>query len=374
MKNKTIGLILPILFLGFFGAILVAITRSTESSNDRLPLNEVWAFQADDGILATPILIDDQIIFRTADKIYSISAMNGSMNWEAAARASDITINVNIIGKPILGNSRFLVSEEQDNSIGIYSTKIGEKLWTVAGQVNDINALEVVDNMMIVARHDGSLVVYDLISRQELWDVVLPPRSPTPVAANTDYVILGAGHALRIYDLRDGSPLNEKTYDTSIIWEIALSESNIFVNHTKDGGDESISSLQLDSLDENWVVHAGKIADPHLSVTSDYLNVFNQTLILLDTNSGNVVWEDNTREYYSSPAFHNNSLFFISTQGLFDKKICKVEIREGAMEDCSVLDNTGLIFNSQRHLLGPLVANDLLIVTQDSEIVAYTIP
>jgi ABC-type arginine/histidine transport system permease subunit len=70
MKYKTVKLLLPIVCLGFFVAILVAFARSAKSSSDKLPLNEVWTFQADGRILATPILIDHQIIFRTADKIY----------------------------------------------------------------------------------------------------------------------------------------------------------------------------------------------------------------------------------------------------------------------------------------------------------------
>jgi outer membrane protein assembly factor BamB len=376
MKYKTVKLLLPIVCLGFFVAILVAFARSAKSSSDKLPLNEVWTFQADGRILATPILIDHQIIFRTADKIYSVNAINGGANWEITARASDITINVNLIGKPIVGNSKFLVSEEQNNSIGIYSTKTGEKIWTVEGQVNFINALEVVDDSMIVARHDGNLIVYDLTSYQNLWEVALPARSPTPLAANTELVILGAKNDLRIYDLKDGRLLNTKTYDASSIWDIALSESNVFVNYAKEGGDESISSLRLDSLDENWVFHAGEYTAPNLSLAGDHLSLFNKALILLDSNTGNVVWRDDSQKYYSEPAFHGNNLFFISVQRMFDnnKEMCKVEIREDTIKDCSLVDSTGRLVTAQSYLLGPLATNDVLIVPQDSTIAAFTIP
>jgi outer membrane protein assembly factor BamB len=318
-------------------------------------------------------LIGDQIIFRTADKIYSISAVNGGTNWEISARASDITINVNHLGKPIVGNSEFLVSEEQNNSIGIYSTNTGKKIWNVDGQVNFVYAIEIVDEVMIVARHDGNLVVYDLTSHQELWEAALPPRSYVSIAANTDLVILGVASALRIYGLRDGRLLNEKTYHSSVIGDIVLSGSNLFVSYVNNGS-WNISSLQRDSLDENWVFHAGEIPDIHLSGTIDRLNVFDQTLLLLDTNDGNVIWKDDTQEYYSAPTFHENSLFFISRQGIFDKNLCKVEIREGAMEDCSVMKSTGMLFNFQGHLLGPLTANELLIVPRGSEIVAFAMP
>lgn len=169
MKNKTLRLLLSIVFLGSLLVTLAIIMRSRESLRNTLPLNQVWTFQADDRILATPIMIEDQIIFRTANNIYSISAVNGSLNWEIAARASDMTINVNDIGKPLVGNSKFLISEEQENSINIYSTKTGERIWSVEGQVNFINApIEIVDNIMAVARHDGNLVVYDLSSHQKL--------------------------------------------------------------------------------------------------------------------------------------------------------------------------------------------------------------
>lgn len=375
MKNKPIGLLLPIVFLGAFLAVFMAMARSAGSSNDLLPLNEIWTFRADDRIIATPILIDDQIIFRTADKIYSISAVNGNLIWEATAKASDITINVNIIGKPIVGNSKFLLSEEQGNSIGIYSTKTGEKLWTVEEQINDINALEIVDDVMIVARHDSNLIIYDLTSHEKLWEVKLPPRAPTPVAANTDLVVLGAWDALRIYGLQDGRLLNEKIYDASSIWEISLSGSNILVNHTKDGGDENISSLRLDSLDENWTFHAGKITDPNLSVTDGYLSLFNKTLLLLDTKSGDVLWRGDVQEYYSAPVFHQSSFFFISKQKKFDKnrKMCKVEISKGTIEGCARVGGTGRFFETLQPL-GPLATNKLLIIPQDSEITAFTMP
>lgn len=376
MKNKIVRLLFPIVLLGCFVAILAALTRSAETSSDTLPLREVWTFQADDRILATPILIEDQIIFRTADKIYSVSAVNGSMNWEISARASDITINVNHIGKPLVGNSKFLISEEQENSISIYSTEIGEKIWIVPGQVNFINALEIVDDVMIVARHDGNLVVYDLTSHQNLWEVALPPRSGTPIAANTDFVVLGAEDVLRVYGLKDGSLLNEKAYDESLIGEIALSGSNIFVSHAKEGGDWTISSLQLDSLDVNWMFHVGKVDHPYLSGTSDRLSLFNQSLTLLDKESGNVVWMDDSQKYYSEPAFHENSLFFISVQRKFgkNKKICKVEIRNDAMKACSIADSTGRRITSPSYLLGPLATNDLLIIPRDSVIAAFTMP
>ena len=352
---------------------LVALARSAETSRAKLPFDEVWTFQADDHILAMPILFDNQLLFRTADKIYSISALDGSLNWEIDSRASFTTISVNLLGTPLVANSKFLLAEEQDNSVSIYATKTGEKLWTVDGQINDINALELVDDVMIVARHDGDLVVYDLTSHEQLWDVVLPSRAPTPIAVNTEFVILGAWDALRIYSLKDGRLINEKIYDTSSIWELALRGSNIFVSTAKDGGDWSISSLQTDSLDENWVFHAGKITHPYLSVTNEYLGVFNETLLVLDPNSGNVLWDDDTNKDYSRLAFHGNSVFFISSQGLFEKrKICKAEISKDMPAECFTLVTSEM--GPSLPLLGPVVTNDLLIVPQDSTIAAFTIP
>jgi outer membrane protein assembly factor BamB len=374
MRNKTItvSVLFSIILLGSIVAIWLLIPRSAKSPNDTLSLDEVWTFQANSYILATPILIDDQLIFRTADKIYSINAVTGNTNWETTARASDITINVNYIGQPIVGNSKFLISEEKYNSIGIYSTKTGEKLWTVEGQENIINApIEIVDNIMIVARHDGNLVVYDLSAHKKLWSVALPPRTSTPIAANSGSVIVGMGDVLHVYGLKDGILLNEKTYAESLVAEIELSKSNIFISHAKEGGDWTISALQLDSLDTNWAFHAGKINHPDLSETNDHLSVVNQTLIVLDANQGDVLWEDNAKAFYSAPAFHENSLFFISRsrQGMFGKetKICKVETRKDARETCSVIDSSG-------YLLGPLATGDLLIVPRGSEIVAFTIP
>jgi outer membrane protein assembly factor BamB len=383
MKNKTTGLLLSIILLATFAAIFVAVKYFARSSNGKLPLlslNEAWSFQADDPIVSTPILIDNQIIFRTADNIYSLNTIDGKMNWEIAARASEMTINMDFIRKPIVGNSKLVISEEQENSISIYATKTGEKIWTIEGQANMINApLEIVDDIMVVTRHDGNLVVYDLTSRQKLWEVALPPRSSTPIAANSDVVIVGMGDVLRVYGLKDGKLLNEKTYVESTIVEIALSGSNIFISYGKNRGDWSISLLQLDSLDENWVFHAGKIVDHDLSVTSNHLSVFGDALLLLDTNSGNILWKDDAQRLYSAPAFHENSLFFISTPvgGMFVKdkyrEICKVEIGEDEMEDCSVLSSAGMSFSRPR-LLGPLVMNDLLIVSRDSEVTAFTLP
>lgn len=378
MKNKTIGLLLPIAFLTCLIVVLaVFTTRLREPSTNTLPLNVVWTFQADDRILVTPILIDDQIIFRTADKVYSISAVNGSINWEIAARASDIAINVNNTGKPLVGNSEFLVSEEKDNSIGVYSTKTGERIWAVEGQINSINAPpEVINNIMAIARHDGNLVIYDLISHQKLWEVALPPRSSTPIAANPDLVIVGMGDILRVYSLKDGTLLNEKAYDESLIIEIALSGSNIFVG-IADNGNYSVASLQLDSLNENWVFHAGEeISHPYLSGTIHYLSVFNQNFILLDVNNGNVVWKDNSQKYYSAPAFHENNLFFISVQQIFDnnKNLCEMEIRENTIKDCSLVQSTGRLITSQSYLPGPIAVNDLLIVPRGSDVVAFAMP
>ena len=376
MKHKTVILLLSAVFLGSLIAIFAATTGSRESASNTLPLNEVWTFQTDDRILSTPIEIDDQIILRTADKIYSISAVNGSLNWEIPARASDITINVNHLGKPIVGNSKFLISEERDNSVGIYSTKTGEELWTVEGQLNFINALEIVDDVMIVARHDGNLVVYDLTSHQKLWEVALPPRSPTPVAVNQNLVIIGMGDTLRVYGLKDGSLLNEITYNEALIIEIALSRSNIFVS-VADDGNYSVYSLQVESLNENWVYNAGEeISHTYLSATMDQLSVFNQKLISLDANSGNVVWKDDSQQYYSAPAFHENNLFFISVHQMFsnNKELCKVEIREGAIKDCSLVESTGGLITSQGYLLGLLATNDLLIIPRGSDVVAFRMP
>jgi hypothetical protein len=120
MKNKTTGLLLSIILLATFAAIFVAVKYFARSSNGKLPLlslNEAWSFQADDPIVSTPILIDNQIIFRTADNIYSLNTIDGKMNWEIAARASEMTINMDFIRKPIVGNSKLVISEEQENSI-----------------------------------------------------------------------------------------------------------------------------------------------------------------------------------------------------------------------------------------------------------------
>lgn len=374
MKNSTIKLLLPIVFVGCFLVVLVALVFSGESSSDTLPLKEVWTYQAVDRIIATPILIDDQVIFRTANTIYSISVANGSMNWEITSEASVTTINASFHGKPVVGNSEFLLSEEQNNSIGIYSTETGDRKWTVAGEVNFINTpIEIVDDIMIVARHDGNLVVYDLTAQQKLWEVALPPRAPTPIVATTDFVVLGAMDALRVYSLEEGSLVNEKTFDEFLIGEIALNNSNIFISYTKEGGDWTASSLQINSLNENWMFHAGKITHPYFSVGDDYLGLFNETLLLLDPNTGNVLWEDSTNDQYSEPAFHENSVFFISSQGLFDKKkICEAEISKGMIADCFAMGTAEVRPSSS--LLGPLVANNLLIIPQDSKITAFALP
>lgn len=372
MKNKTIRLLLLTLLPGCLVVSFVIITRFRESPKNTLLLNEVWIFQAGERVISTPILIDDQIIFQTANKIYSINAVDGSAIWEIAARASDITM----LEKPLIGNSKLLVSEEQGNSIGIYSTKTGKKIWSVDGQLNFINALEIVDNVMIVARHDGDLVVYDLTSRKKLWDDPLPPRSGTPVAVNKDLVILGAEDVLRVYGLKDGSILNAKSFGESFVGELLLSGSNIFVSYAHNG-DYSVSSLQLDSLNEKWVFHAGEeISYPYLSIAGDQLSVFNQNLILLDVNSGSVLWKDDSQKYYSAPAFHENSLFFISVKQMFsnNKEMCKIEMTKDAMKDCTLVDRTGRLVTSQSYLLGPLATDSLLIVPRGSEIVAFTMP
>ncbi len=373
MKTKPIKLLLLIIFLGSFAIVLVTTGRFTEQSGTGLPLQRVWTFKAGNPIVATPIQIGDQIIFRTVNKIYSIDSVDGSMNWEIAARASNITANVNLIKKPIVGNSNFLVSEEENNSISVYSTKTGGKIWGVSGQVNSINGIEIVGDVMIVATHDADLVVYDLTSRQKLWGVALPARTGTPVGIGADFIVLGARNALRVYSLKEGRLLNEKTYDMSSIGEIELSKSSIFITYAKNG-DWSISSLQWDSLDENWTFHGGEITHPYLFGTNDSLVIFNKALTLLDINSGKVLWQDNAQEYYSPPAFHENSVFFVSMQGLFDKRVCRVQLKKSPVKACSSLENNGMSLNPMRSLLGPLTTDELLIIAHDSEIFAFKIP
>lgn len=371
MKNKTVGLLLPIAFLGYLITIFVAITTGArESSRNTSPLNEVWTFQADGRVLATPILIDDQIIFRTKHKIFSISAVDGSKYWEITASASNMMLNT----KPLVGNSKFLISEEQNDSISVYSTKSGERLWFIGHQPNSINTpVELVDDIMVVATHDGDLAVYDLTSQHELWKVALPMRVPTPIAANSDLVISGAENVLRVYNLKDGHLLNEKSFgelDKSFVVEILLSESNIFVSSASNGN-YSISSLQLDTLKENWVFYAGKeISHPYLSGTIAHLSLFNQNMILLDTNDGNDIWRDFGEQSYSSPAFHEDNMFFIFVDS--NRKLCKVEIKEGAIKDCFVVDNIGNLFQS--YVPGPLATSDLLILPRGSDVVALTMP
>ncbi len=301
------------LFALLFGSLLLVCTLSInmsgiKSSSSELLISERWHFQIDEAIVSDIFPVAENIIVRSAEQIIFLNSLNGEVVQviDSLAFAPDDAFNGDRL---ILGNSNFLVAVEQSNSLSVYSSDDGELAWRLPANTNFISDLEQYGDILLVVRHDDGLTAYHLPTGKTLWHVSIPPRTSLGIAVNSESVYLQAGEFLRIYDLREGILVTEKKFD-GITGELILNNNILFVTFARNGN-WYVNSIRSDTLGDIWMVDLGKISHPYINVIDGNLYIYNKSLMVIETVRGIVVWQDDTRQLYSSPALHNDDLFFL---------------------------------------------------------------
>lgn len=332
---------------------------------------DVWRFETDAPIITTPILVNQDIVVRTDDQIIVLDKNSGKMRWQVQSDAYNKLVDDYAIPRQITGNSQYLIVGEESNSIGIYSMETGSSLWKVATDINFINSIQIIDNIMLIARHDHDLAAYDLDSKRKIWDTTVPGPTNLSIAANTNVVALAAGQSLQVYDLQSGKLLEAVSYPDVILGEGILDGSTLFlVFNPEEGEGLSIDSLQLDSLKKNWTYHAGLPAQSYIHVIDHQLYLYDETLVSLDKTKGALLWKEDTQIFYSKPVAYGDNLYFMAIGRGLDKNLCTIRIASGKLEDCTTIGKARLS-GAAKDIIALLVINNMLIVSNDTEVVAY---
>jgi outer membrane protein assembly factor BamB len=350
---------------------LVLYETASKPQGISLDKDVAWRVETDTPLIITPILIDDNLIIRTHDEIISLDNSSGKIYWETQSNAYSKLIDDYAIPRQLTGNSQYLIVGEASNSIGVYSTETGSSWWKFATDIDFINNIQIIDNIMLIARHDHDLAAYDLDSKRKVWDTTVPGPTNLSIAANTNVVVLAAGQLLQVYDLQSGKLLEAVSYPDAILGEVILDGTTLFLVYNPEEGEGlSVDSLQLDSLEKNWTYHEDLSVQSYLHVIDRQLYLYDKALVSLDKSTGALLWKEDTQVFYSKPVAYSDDLYFISIGSGLDKNLCSVKVTSGKLVECTTVGKARL-FGSANDIVASLVVDSMLIVSNDTEVVAY---
>jgi outer membrane protein assembly factor BamB len=173
-----------------------------------------------------------------------------------------------------------------------------------------------------------SLVLYDLLEGQSLWEINIGYLQTSPILVN-DYIYIGSLNG-REYKIRKSSG--------SIIWSYNTksqihSSSALYENKLVFGADNGyIYCLHLDDGSLLWQYKTGEsvFAPPMIFNNKVFIGSFDLNYYCLDLDSGSVLWKKNmeTKICTGTSLFDSSSVIF----GGVDGSLYSINIKDGSIK------------------------------------------
>lgn len=274
-----------------------------------LSISPYWVFNADQNIISTPATDKKFLFIKTSSSLYAVDVLQKRVKWKV-----DSFTDRELGFTPIVTNSIIIVVENE-SSVAAYSADSGILLWKTptmkdAGyKTESVQSIAFNSQYLYVSRFDWRLTTYSLKTGEIIWERSLPGRTDTYVEANEDYVLVGAGKTIEVYNANDGHELWTKD-DIGYTGPILLSGKTLYVTDNKNA---SLISLNINSQKINWrKSYQGIIENYYYSCiteTENYLLIAAKKLIMVSKMDGEIIWSTDDLGTLECPILFKDKIY-----------------------------------------------------------------
>ncbi|TCM63226.1 Beta-barrel assembly machine subunit BamB [Acinetobacter calcoaceticus] len=158
---------------------------------------------------AAPVAIDSRtVVVGTANGyVYAIDSLTGVPRMQRRVAISDgrsdVQRLIDIKGEPVI-SGQFLVSTSFQGQVTVMDLAVQQVVWSE--DASSIFSPAVHDNKVFVSKTDGTLVAYDMMSGQKIWenDLLLNRSLSNPVALGNFIVVGDYDGVLHLIDPNSG--------------------------------------------------------------------------------------------------------------------------------------------------------------------------
>ena len=263
-----------------------------------LSISPYWVFNADEDIISTPATNNKFLFVKTSASLYAVDILQKKVQWKV-----DSFTDQELGFAPVVTNSSVIVVEN-GSSVAAYSIDSGRLLWKTPAMEDADYVTESVQSIafnsqyLYVGRLDFRLTVYNLKTGEIIWEHGLPGRTQPYVEANEDYVFVGAGDTLTVYQANYGSEVWPsygfelwKKDDLGYAGPILLSGNTLYVTDEKYA---SLISLDVNTHKINWEKNYQGIIETFyyscITETEKYLLIAAKKLMMVSKLDGEILW------------------------------------------------------------------------------------
>lgn len=168
-----------------------------------------WNTQLDGTVYSAPNIVEGELYVGTyGGSVYSLSAVDGSQNWQATDPGSGILSSATVIDKTVFIGSN-------DNSLYAFDASTGAKEWSFATGGSVISSPTVENGTVYIGSYDESVYAVDATDGTQKWSFAtgnLITSSPTVI--NGTVYIGDRGGSLHALSATDGASQWEYTAPT----------------------------------------------------------------------------------------------------------------------------------------------------------------
>jgi outer membrane protein assembly factor BamB len=357
-----IGL-LAILLLCFGCAALFALwfTNQNQVAVYNLPLQQKWAFEADDLIRSMSKVYDDQIFIRTKQTLYAINVMNGELIWSVSL-PKDATP-----APPVIQDDVVVITHIEGTRA--FKATTGQQLWQASDQTKTYAFPAVIDENVVVVL-DCDIRGRDIKTGELLWTI------PNPFPCTHAYAIINNKKLYSIfkdridtYDLESGQLLQSIP---TIEWlaRTGIFDNGVFYLEQRAGG---MAAYDLENRRILWHRDEVPLSKYPKSKAGNLLvlGLEGSFPIAVDASTGETIWlADQLKEddSYQTPLVMGDIVYI---RGLFQKKIYALKRDNGRLIGYIRLGVPDIISTNETFSLGPVHYKDTIIFPAGHRLLAY---
>lgn|GEM_PF-5013714 len=278
-------------------------------------------------IISNPLFTDQYIYLATKlGNIYCLELYNGKQVWEC-----DLKENV---FSPLESYKDNLLVGTLDGNIYEITLNNGNTVWEKKFNAPIWGGMKVREDNLIFSTGDSIVYNINCQTGKVLWQSKLGYFSTQTPVVTQDKVLLGSWDG-KVYalDLQNGkiiwsNKLSNSIYRSPALGEPVVSSSNLFINGKKD-----LYCLDIENGKLIWEREFNSfLGSPITAKNLIFIATAGGTLVAMNQNEGNTVWQLDTQEPMADPKMFINSdkiyittarglLLVISTSGKLIKKL-----------------------------------------------------
>ena len=288
------------------------------------PLKQVWQYNAEAGIAATPLVCDSVLLISTMKgELHAVDISTGK-------RLGFVALDGPVSGTPVWkGGIVFIPIASENNTMESYILQSGSKNWSSKLGPTESSPL-LLDNSLYVTSLNGILYCLNSVNGEEVWkfktdsEEKRKPIRSSP-ASDGDVIVFGCDDG-GIYGIDRKSGTSRWRYQTgqSVFASPVISLDRVIVGSL----DGKVYCLKTQTGVMSWIFDTGSrvFGTGAVGDSVTFFGTADGYCYALNTESGTLVWKFKARSVINSAPLITRNLVFV---GSLDKSLYALDVRTG---------------------------------------------